>query len=393
MESLTTFTAKQLSRQNSAALRGEMRIIDQGIISQGEPRTVRAMLTFPGLAALSNGELLLSYRRGSRKECDDNTIEMRRSRDNGLTWDAPTEPFASPQVRGKRGSLSVCYITEHSPGRLLAALMWVDRDSYPGQGLFNAETQGCLPMAILLTNSDDFGATWSTLREIPVPAEIGPPSLTNPVLAMPDGTLAISIESNKHYLDASKWYQKVVLLHSTDGGFKWNPPIVAGCDPTGRIHNWDQRACVSPEWRIATFLWTYDSETEAYLNIHRRVSDDNGHTWSKAEDLGITDQPSHPAVLPDGRVVLAWVDRFQTATIRARLANTLDAPFDPGSELVIYRHGDSSRAAADGALGLSPWSFGLPFAEALPDGDVLVVYYAGDDVTLNIRYARIRVLE
>jgi hypothetical protein len=36
------------------------------------------------------------------------------------------------------------------------------------------------------------------------------------------------------------------------------------------------------------------------------------------------------------------------------------------------------------------WTFGLPYAEALPDGDVLVVYYAGNDQTLDIRWARLR---
>ena len=54
------------------------------------------------------------------------------------------------------------------------------------------------------------------------------------------------------------------------------------------------------------------------MNIHRRVSSDGGHTWSAPEDIGVTDQAAHPAVLPDGRTVLAWVDRFQSQSIKAR---------------------------------------------------------------------------
>jgi hypothetical protein len=37
------------------------------------------------------------------------------------------------------------------------------------------------------------------------------------------------------------------------------------------------------------------------------------------------------------------------------------------------------------------WSFGLPYAETLPDGDVLVMYYAGTDKQMDIHWARLRV--
>ena len=97
-------------------------------------------------------------------------------------------------------------------------------------------------------------------------------------------------------------------------------------------------------------------------------------------------------MLPDGRVVLAWVDRFQTATIRARLAPAVDASFDSDSEVVVYQHRDATADDTDaaGALGLSVWSFGLPYAEALPDGDVLVVYYAGTETAMDVHWSRLR---
>ena len=368
-----------------------MRIIEEGLLSKSVPGTERATQTFPSVTPLSNGELLAAYRIGSTKNCDDNALEFRRSTDQGASWGPPSQPFESPIVRGKRGTLMICYVTEHVRGRLMAAFMWVDRQTYPGKALFNPDTEGCLPMAILLTESEDFGSTWSPFREVPMPDEIGPPSLTNPILVLPDGALAVSIESNKTYLDASKWYQRVVLLHSTDGGQNWDPPVIAGFDPTGQTYNWDQRAGVAPDGRLAAFLWTYDSKARTFLNIHRRISADGGRIWSEAEDLGFTDQPSHPAMLRDGRVMLAWVDRFQTATIRARLAKGVDTPFDPESEIVIYEHRRDSKADVDGALGRSVWSFGLPYAATLPNGDVLVVYYAGTESAMDVRFARIRV--
>ncbi len=41
------------------------------------------------------------------------------------------------------------------------------------------------------------------------------------VMALADGSLALSIETNKHYHDASPWMQKVVFFHSSDRGQTW----------------------------------------------------------------------------------------------------------------------------------------------------------------------------
>ena len=51
-----------------------------------------------------------------------------------------------------------------------------------------------------------------------MPADIGPPSLTSPILKFPDSTLAMSIETNKNHEDRSEWMQRVTLRHSPDMG-------------------------------------------------------------------------------------------------------------------------------------------------------------------------------
>ena len=372
-----------------------MKIVERGILAESEPGTHRAVTTFPALAVLAGGGLLATCRAGSGKDGADECPELFRWDGKARRWSAPSRPWTAPTVDGVRGSLKICYLTETAPGRLLAAGMWVDRQTYPGGGLFNPETEGCLPMAVVLAESDDVGRTWSTWRVVPMPEEIGPPSLTSPVFCLADGTLGMSIESNKHYDDGSRWYQKVVLFHSRDGGLTWGDPVVAGEDPSGRIFNWDQRVGVAPDGRIAAFLWTYDSEANKYLNVHRRLSADGGLTWSRAQDLGFADQAAHPAILPDGRVVLAWVDRYGTHSIRARLARSVDADFDSGSEVVLYTHGSSaSQDSPEDETGellseMSLWSFGLPFAETLPDGSVMVVYYAGDAESMSCYWARL----
>ena len=92
------------------------------------------------------------------------------------------------------------------------------------------------------------------------------------------------------------------------------------------MYNWDQRAGVMPDGKIVTFTWYYDSHSGTYKNIQRRISDDEGLTWTAPEDLGIKDQASIPAILSDARIVLAWVDRFDTQTIRAECQQLLIVP-------------------------------------------------------------------
>ncbi len=368
-----------------------MRVLERGILNAAEPQTARAVCTFPSLAVLANGDLLATYRTGADKDGADETVELRRSTDGGRAWSEPVSPF-SRVVEGREGSLRVVYVTPLAGAHVLACGMWIDRQAHPGSPLFHPQTEGCLPMKIVLADSFDNGATWSAWRAVEVPDDVGPPSLTSPVLRFASGRLAISIESNKHYFDRSTWHQKVVYLFSNDDGATWSAPHLICRDPSARIFHWDQRAAVAPDGRVVTFSWVYDRETQSYLDIQRRVSADEGSSWSTPEDLGFADQPSHPAIFSDGRVVLAWVDRFGSRSIRARMAHSLDAAFAPDSEVVLHEAATSSGAVgstADALADMQTWSYGLPFAEALPDGDALVVYYAGTSDAMDIRWARL----
>lgn len=372
-----------------------MRVIDSGIISPVGPNEPLRVRTFPSVLVLSDGTLMAVCKAGSKKDSSDGIIEIFRSFDHGTSWSEPIMPFAPIKLEGVRGSYQLCYITELEADHLLAACMWVDRDSYPDRPLFNADTEGCLPMAILLSESHDLGHSWGPLIKIPLPYELGPPSLTSPLIKLSNGSLAMSIETNKAYNDNSKWFQKVVLFFSSDAGKTWGDPVTAAYDPTGRIFNWDQRLGVAPDGKIAAFLWTYDSEAKRYLNIHRRLSSDNGKSWSEAEDLGVADQAGHPAVLEDGRVLLCWVDRFGSHSIRARLASSIADTFDPKTELEVYRHEIQGKKKAksdttgDILEDMGLWTYGLPYAEVLPSGDAIVVYYAGDNTTMNIHWSRV----
>lgn len=375
-----------------------MRIVARSTVNAAEPGTSRAMATFPAFTVLTDGSLLASYSIGSTKDSDDLTIELRRSRDGGATWSEPTTPFDST-VNGVRGSLKSAPMTVLEGDHVLMVALWIDREAFPGQPLFNPATEGCLPMSILLADSYDAGETWTPWRVVPMPDDVGPPSLTTGILRFPSGRLLLSVETNKTYLDDSKWFQRVVHLWSEDGGATWSEPLTVVADPTGRLANWDQRGAVASDGRLVSFTWIYDFEEVAYRNIRRRISHDEGRTYGDPVDLGFADQPSHPALLADGSAVIAWVDRFGTSSIRARRSATVDGPFDAASEVVLYEATPTAAragAATDSTFAsmvideMQTWSYGLAFAEALPSGDVGVVHYApGPDGGLDVRWVRL----
>ena len=292
-----------------------------------------------------------------------------------------------------RGSLRVCYLTELKPEYLLAAALWVDREKYPDRPLFNVETHGCLPMLILLAESNDLGKTWSDWRIADLPVGPGPFSLTNPIVRLPDQTLGLSVETNKEYESPSRWRQMSVLFRRDDQGWTWKEPATVAEDPSGQIFYWDQRLCTGSDGTLAAFTWTFDSRTNSFLNIHRFSSRDAGRTWEPLGALSVRDQPGRPAVFASGKVLLPWVDRYGSRSIRARIADGVGEDFGPLGEVEIWREGGGSDRqagpgkadvlSADGPL----WSFGLPYAEVISEEEAIVVYYAG----LEIHWARVRI--
>jgi hypothetical protein len=378
-----------------------VRVIARSTLNAAEPGTPRAAATFPTFTVLADGNLLATYGIGSTKDSDDLTVELRRSGDGGSTWGEPVRPFETT-IFGRRGSLKFAPITKLEGNHLLVVCLWIDREAFPGQPLFNPDTEGCLPMAILLADSFDGGRSWTAWRPVPMPADVGPPSLTTGILPFPSGRLLLSVETNKTYLDASSWLQRVVHLWSDDGGETWSTPQTVVSDPSGRIANWDQRGAVTADGRLVSFAWVYDFETGSYRDIRRRISLDEGRTFGEPADLGFADQPGHPALLPDGRVVLAWVDRFGTKSIRARVAAAIDAPFDPGSEIVLFDaarsgagtsgNGSASATTGDALVDMQAWSYGLCHADTLPNGDVGVVHYApGSTGGIEARWVRLAI--
>ena len=351
-----------------------VRIVEEGVVSAPEPGTARAVAKQVHSALLPDGEILVTYRIGAGSDTENGTAELRRSRDGGRTWSEPEIPW-STSFGGRRGTIYAPTLTVLAPDHLLACILWVDREAFPGAPLFNPVTEGCLPMKILLADSSDRGVTWTPWREVAVPDGVGPPSLTSPVRRLGSGRLLLSIESNKEYLDDGPWFQRVVYLYSSDEGRTWTPPVTVCQDPTGRIRNWDQRVIAAPDGRLVSFSWIYDSETVTYHDIARRISTDEGRTWSEpgaARLPGSARSSRRPARRAD-RVPVGRP--FPDGVAPGAVAASIDAPFRPEDEVVLFALPPSAPPpegeGVDGGealVAMQAWTFGTPFALPLPIG-------------------------
>ncbi len=202
-----------------------MRIVDSGVITHRVTGTDRAVYTFPALLQCRDGRLLMTCRRGSNKDSADEWVELYPSTDGGRDCTPVGSDFPAAQVVGAASSFRLCYLTEMEDRLLLAASLWIDRETHPGAPLFNSS-----------------------------------------------------------------------------------------------------------------------------------------------------------------------VDRIGSGSICARIAADACADFDPASEVVIYTHGERDRhkSGISGTLDdMSIWSYGLPYAETLDNGDVMVVYHAGDQHAMDIHFARL----
>ena len=372
-----------------------MQVVNKGLVFKGRAGTLEASNCFPSVAALSDGRILVAFRSAAVKNSPVTRVAVTASKDDGRTWSDPVAPAEDTAWDGTPGNFHCMNISEVAPGRVLGVLLWVDRRR-PELPFFNPETEGLLPCKNLLYESRDGGGSWTFLCAADTTPFAGQPTTTGPVLSVSPGTLAAFYETNKDYDDPRPWRHQAVVKFSRDGGRTWPEHAVVAADPAGRCFYWDQRPVVLRANTLLAFLWTYDRTAKKDVPIHWTRSDDGGRSWTAPQSTGITGQIAYPAALADGRVLLAYVDRYATASIRVRMSLDEGRSWEP-DELVLWP-GAEERAArqnhGDGMgqylQSMQQWSFGLPCTAMMSGGDVFIAYYAGDPKVQSIHWARVR---
>jgi hypothetical protein len=218
-------------------------------------------------------------------------------------------------------------------------------------------------------HSDDEGKHWSARSLLPpVEGLRGPVPGLRPVYGGSIRGRAVEIAEG-HILVATYHGHPNVnhrnisrLYASVDGGLNWQakgmitdqlPDPIGICEPS---------LAQTSDGGLLAFHRTFDNN-DCLVTFR---SDDGGEVWSDLTSHTLQGHPYDALVLPDGRIFLAYGYRHQPAGIRARLIDPEMSDFGTAHEFVIRDDGPS-------------FDLGYPWAQLLPDGRILVVYYICDD--------------
>jgi hypothetical protein len=261
--------------------------------------------------------------------------------------------------------------------------------------MINPETTGTLPNHIFLMESFDDGHTWVDRREVDT-RPFASVALMGAPLKLANGDIAIVSESWKMYYDVSEGKHHALLSISHDNARTFDPPIIVANDPSNKLLFWDQRLAVDPQTgNLIGMFWTHNRVAQRDANAHIAWGTPDGKTWTYPTDAGFLSQIPRPLVLPGGRVLAVYVHRHHPPSLRAILSRDFGKTWDVQNELVFYQHElaqagmDKKREFTDYYADMRIWSFGHAEPGLLPNGDVFVVFYAGDANSLSIHWARI----
>jgi hypothetical protein len=344
----------------------------------------------------SDGTLYVRFRLGTERESGDGHATVMASRDLGVTWEIRHLGLRERFLDGVPGETRSFQLAELTPGELTASVLWTDR-SDPSKPWVHQQTQGLLPMRNYHTTSRDGGLTWSAPRPIELPHPSS--STTGPLIALPGGVLAQPFEHWKAYDDPSVGEPRALLRFSRDGGATWADEAVVAADPSNRLYFWDQRLAVHPETgQLVAMFWTFDRAENHDVQIHIAWGSPDGREWTYPQSTTLDGQHCQPVALGGDVLAAAYSHRRNPPGVRVAVSRDFGRTWDPLDEVEAYGSGagdepNATRAESgrDYWNAMGAWQFGHPRGAALPNGQVFVVFYAGEGTTRSARWARVEV--
>jgi len=357
----------------------------------------RRNCAFTTVYRCKDGTLLVSGRWGSQRDSPDGHASIYASSDEGRTWSLRFDGYGQGALENTAGEFKGLTSTELRPGRLTATALWVDR-SEQKLPFIHPNTQGLLPMRIIHTCSEDGGATWSTPKPMDTAPHVASSPCSSSIIKLADGVLAQPYESWKEYTDVTPGKPAARLRFSYDQGKTWPDYATVAQHPDDRLAYWDHRLAIHPEnGRLVAMFWTHDLREGVDLNIHIAYGSPNGRVWTTPVDTGLHGQHCQPLSLGGGRLLALYPRRQDPPGIIASYSEDFGNSWNHEDDLMIY---DSKAGTESGVTGsrtqeelwgdMERWRFGHPRAVRLTDEEMLVVYYAGDDLVKSARWARVK---
>ena len=347
---------------------------------------------YPQPAVAADGSVVCVYRRAQEKHSYDGVLVSQRSADLGQTWSPATIVFDGQkrQPPHSPSSSGLCLCEDGSLLAILCATEVTRPDTYvySEEGLQQQEF-------VITTRSTDHGHSWDAPRCLEADfAHLGPGA--NPVL-LADGTLFLHGEHPFEHGQLG-----VCASLSRDHGANLEPVQDLIVDRSGTFSHCDARFAVFGDGDVLGLLWTFRQSDEKTVEVHRSVSSDNAETWSAPQPVGYLGQITDPLILGGDTVLAASNYRWPPEGIRLWLSRDRGQTW-PVEESVQMWDAREKRTVAE-PRGIAPrksdtavwnalpeFTFGTPTLNHLPDGSILLTYYARHEGREVIRACRMLV--
>lgn len=375
-----------------------MRVVDQGVAydTTCAPTNQRSASSVSLLMG-SDGTVYVTARLGTEREGPDGHTAILASTDAGRSWELRFLGLDERKWDGVTGETRGWYLAEADPQTLVASVLWVDR-SDPELPWVNPRTQGLLPMHIYHLRSSDGARTWPDRRKIDTARRPGM-SPTGAIRPLSVGVLAQPLECWKDYDDPEPGHPAALLLLSLDDGVSWTEELVVAADPDNQLFYWDQRLATHPnDGRSVAMFWTHEPAVGRDRDVHIAWSSADGRRWSIPVPTGLPGQHCQPVAVGGERLLAVYAERTPNPGIRVARSPDFGRSWDLDDVLDVYSSAagvepgsDRPRDQADYWNDMGAWQFGHPSGVVMPDGHVLVAFYAGTGQTRSLRWARLEV--
>jgi hypothetical protein len=374
-----------------------MHIIDSGYVYDGHNAPPHQQnCAFTTIYLMQDNTIIVSGRWGSRRDSPDGHACIFASTDRGTSWGKRYDGYGREDWAGSPGENKGLTCTELTAGELTASSLWVDR-SNPDLPFINPQTQGLLPMRIIHTISADGGYTWGSPQRMETAPHRAASPCSSAILPLPGGVLAQPYEHWKEYDDSNPGRPAPRLRLSRDNGATWPDYVTVAQHPDHVLAYWDQRLAVHPQTgQLVAMFWTHDFAAGTDRDIHIAWGSADGGEWSIPSPTGLPGQHCQPLALGENRLAAAYTHRRDPPGIALSVSDDFGKTWSRDQDLMVYDStaGTESGAAASRSQAeywndMELWRFGHPRAVLLPDGEVFVVFYAGDDHIKSARWARL----
>lgn len=358
--------------------------MERYIVFDGKDSKDICSATFPDVCVMPTGRILVSFRGGPTKT-PNNVGEngyVCYSDDGGKTFTEPMAPFGTIEIDGKMAGHIRNFQLLPLGGNKLFGVASVVEEIGEELPYFNDETEAIKNTQLYAFFSEDGGVTFTQPKRIYMQQEYVGKScvLTGPPLLLSDGRIMVNFEVYKTYYDRGEFGHNAACIFSRDGGNTWEKEVVMYSRQD--IYGWDHRAAEIAPGHLVDYVWAFDRGSNNYVNMHMFESFDGGYTWTDIRDIGLPGQAGNPVVLPDGRLSLVYFDRTGIPTLKLVLSSDEGKTYTEPYE--VYRH-EAPKAEHqknnynEAWTEMNKFTAGHCFQAVLPDGNLLVVNYAGPE--------------